>query len=1376
MRIKKIEVVGFKSFAEREVVVLDDHVTGVIGPNGCGKSNIVDAMRWCLGEQRAKHLRGSGMADVIFAGTSTRGPAGMAEVTIVFENSGDSPAAFMRFSEIAVTRRLFRDGASEYLINKVPCRLRDINDMLMGSGVSAKSGYSIIEQGRVSQIVTSKPESRRQVIDEAAGITKFKQQKHQAERKIEQTRQNLLRVTDVIGELEGRLGTLKRQAQKAERYKRYRSELRDLELWNASHKLLELRATARVLEQRRAALDERVEDLRHDSAAIETRLEADRVALREVETELSRQQEALYELENRIQLIEQDRRYKLQEQEGLRRSADQSRAERDAVTRGSDSLERELAEVKEQQATLGEGDGGEGLEAQASRLGAELDEITASLRSERELLEQRRRELARTQQRSATLEATILSRTESVAELRERAEVMAAEASALEQSTDSDSSRLEAAQAELTQIVERLEGVRERRSSLDRERVELRERLRPAEVEVETARKELMRARSRLQSLEEIQSRYQACQSGVQVVMEHREALAEYGAQLSASAGLHGAELGAGAAGPTLSPGVRGIHGIHGIHGIMADFITAPAHLESAVSAVLGDRLQGVVVDAPVTGASGVELLKHLKEGRTTFLPVSSGWSREQVSGEDATPRDGRPLGWSAPERGSAGRIEVVDLVSDLVTDPVANPAGAAAPVEQRTIEDQLEQGISTPDADSVAIEHAAAQIDLDTTADDSSESTLAAGEPQTSLGDAAPVSPLIEPAPAPAPAAFEVAAKPAGPKPDALGALRGVEGVVGRLSELVEVEPQLHDLVEVLLGETVVVDRLARALELWHRLRRELPAAGRVPHTLVTLDGDRIEPSGVVVGGSRDAIDSALLQQKREIGELQAIVTELEVTLTDAQQRRQALAERLDEVERGREVGEAELLEAEKARVLAVREVSAIEEAGVRLHRQVEQLQRGRAELELTLEQRQAERLDLEEELAELRERSPELEDEAAEVEQRVEVFADAREQVSTSLTEIKVALASWQEQRNALASAALRLGKQITSERDRARRLGEAADEADARIATLGEAVEAMAVEHATLLDQHKLTTAAKHDAAEAHDAAVLRVDELELSIRDRRRQLEDQREQLQEVELGLRELVLERQHLEADIRDRFDVELRTMLVDFHDRALATASERERIRELKRILSRMGEVNLTAIGEYEEVSGRYEYLSSQRKDLEDAVNQLQEAIDRINATTKERFAETFAAVNEMFQRLFPRLFNGGQAKLVLTDPTDMLTTGVDILAQPPGKKVANLELLSGGEKALTAVSLIFGIFLIKSSPFCLLDEVDAPLDEANVGRFCDLVRELAQGTQFIIITHNKRTMEIADRLYGVTMQQRGVSKLVSVNMRRAIAEAMVS
>ena len=1311
MRIKKIEAVGFKSFADREVVVMDDHVTGVIGPNGCGKSNIVDAIRWCLGEQRAKHLRGGGMADVIFAGCSTRGPAGMAEVTITFENSGEGPSAFHKFSEIAVTRRLYRDGTSEYLINKVPCRLRDINDMLMGTGVSAKSGYSIIEQGRVGQIVTSKPETRRQVIDEAAGITKFKQQKVQAERKIEQTRQNLLRVTDVIGELEGRIGTLKRQAQKAERYKKYRSELRDLELWRASHKFLELRATSRVLEQRRTALDEQVEDLRHESAAREARLEAERVALREVEGKLQREQQALYDLENRIQLIEQDRRYKRQEQEGLRRSADQSRAERDAVERGLEGLERELAEVREQRAALGEGGGEDGLEAESERLETELNDIALRLRRERETLDRTRTESNRAQQRAASLEATILSRAESVEELRERVETMALEAAELEQSTDFDQSRLVETRAALETAEHQLAELRERRVSLDRERVELRERLRSAEVEVETARRELMRARSRLQSLEEIQQRYQACQSGVQVVMQQRERLAEVGAELSASAGLGGVESG-GAGMGFVSKSM--------VHGILADFISAPANLESAVSAVLGDRLQGVVVDAPVTGASGVELLKQLKEGRTTFLPVSPGGAIEaSESGE----REGRPLGWSVPGLGG-GAIEVVDLSEPAQPDPTASEPEIASP---------------EPSAN-----------ELDAPAPEQVATTFFSSLVADGRG-------------------------PAAARPDPLASLRDREGVVGLLSELVEVEPQLRSLVEALLGETVVVDRLARALELWHRIRRELPAGARVPHTFVTLDGDRIEPTGVVVGGSSDAIDSALLQQKREINELQAIVGELEANLEQATARRQGLAERLDEVERGREAASAEVLEAEKAKVAASREVAAIDQARERLNKQLEQLIRGRADLEATLEQRQTERVDLEAELGDLRERMPELEAEAEDLQARVEALTESRETVNARLTEIKVQLASWQEQRSALTATAERLGKQIHSERERARRLGLAADDAEQRIVDLEEKIVAMAEEHTVLLDRHKVTISAKHDAAEAHDAAMLRVDELELSIRNLRGTLEDEREQLQEVELGLREISLERTHLETDIRDRFDAELRTLLIDFHDRGLSTAAEHERIVELKRVLARMGEVNLTAIAEYEEVSGRYEYLTSQRKDLEDAINQLQEAIDRIDATTKERFVETFNAVNEMFEKLFPRLFNGGQAKLVLTDPNDLLTTGVDILAQPPGKKIASLELLSGGEKALTAVSLIFGIFLIKSSPFCLLDEVDAPLDEANVGRFCDLVAELAQNTQFIIITHNKRTMEIADRLYGVTMQQRGVSKLVSVNMRRAVKQAQI-
>jgi chromosome segregation protein len=311
---------------------------------------------------------------------------------------------------------------------------------------------------------------------------------------------------------------------------------------------------------------------------------------------------------------------------------------------------------------------------------------------------------------------------------------------------------------------------------------------------------------------------------------------------------------------------------------------------------------------------------------------------------------------------------------------------------------------------------------------------------------------------------------------------------------------------------------------------------------------------------------------------------------------------------------------------------------------------------------------------------------------------------------------------------------------------------------------------VEHGTLVAESREAAAAVHDSRERHDAIRLELDELDASLRALRGELDEHREQLQEVELGVRENEIELGHLAVDTHERHAVVLNEVLVDFHDRPLCGRDQIERAAELKRIIARMGEVNLTAIEEFQEVSVRHEFLVRQRDDLENAVAQLQEAIDRIDKTTRQMFKDTFAAVNERFQQLFPRLFAGGRAALELTNPDDMLETGIEIVAQPPGKQLRSLDLLSGGEKALTAVSLIFAIFLMKPSPFCLLDEVDAPLDDVNVGRFCSLVRELAANTQFIIITHNKVSMETADRLYGVTMEQRGVSKLVSVNIRRAV------
>ncbi len=1266
MRIKKIELIGFKSFADREVVHVDDHVTAVLGPNGCGKSNIVDAMRWCLGEQRAKHLRGSGMRDVIFAGTAKRGAGGMAEVTITFENQGDVPVAYLNFTEIAVTRRLFSDGTSEYLINKVPSRLRDINELMIGTGAGAK-GYSIIEQGQVGRLVSSKPEDRRYVIDEAAGITRFKSQKQAAERKIAQTTQNLLRVSDVIGELEGRLGTLRRQAQKAARYKRYRNELRDLEWWMASHRYLELDMTGRVLEARRVDLAEQVGNLRTAVQTHETRLAAGRLEFSQCEARLTECQQQVYELENRLQLGDAEAQYQRREQEGLRQSVTQSRAEAGVVQQGLAGLETELEQLLVDYETMGEGD--DAAEQAADSLGEQHEAIVHQLRGAQEQLEESRSQHATLQARVASAQAHVESRLQAVAELEERrlalGDVVAAANAQLEQALSERTGREDACEAAKA----RVEQLATRRRELDSERLQLREQTRSAEVELDTLRGELQRARSRLQSLEEIQNRYRGCTSGVQVVMERREQLAKQrvvnpdGSESDIEIQERGEPSAA-------------------VLGIMADFVSAPAHLEAAVSAVLGDRLQGVVVDGPDVGVSGVELLKEVQEGRTAFLPrdcrtpVTLEETLAQLTRDPSQLVAGTPVAWAKPGTATSP-FEVVDM-----SQGAPSQATLQAPTQ---------------------------------------------GRPTISR--------------------HELLARP---------------GVIGQLAELIDVPDNMGPLAKVLVGDAIVVERLVHALELWH--------SGVTGSTIVTVEGDRIEPSGVVVGGSSRAVDSALLQQKREIRELTEVVEGLTTDFEAARGRNQLLAERLAEVEELREAIEGEQLQAAENKVHAEQELQRVLRAIDEATRRVEGVDGDRIRLDQEVAKKRDDASEMSEDLASDRAVLPELEDRIVELQGRLAELTDQRDAVSERLTEAKVTLARWQQQRDALEQTKTRLERQVVSERERVKNLSRKAAEGEARIEQLTAAIAAAVDDREMTLELHKQASERVHDAREAHDTARLTVDELEVALKNLRRSFEEQREVLGEVELGLKELRLEASHLAEDVMQRFDREVEELIIDFHDRPMCGETEKNRQRELKRILGRMGEVNLTAIQEFEEVNARYEYLTGQRTDLEDAIAQLQEAIDTINATTRERFQETFEAVNELFQKLFPRLFNGGRAALKLTEPSDLLSTGVEIIAQPPGKQVRSLELLSGGEKALTATSLIFALFLHRPSPFCLLDEVDAPLDEANVGRFCGMVKEMAQTTQFIIITHNKRTMEIADRLYGVTMQERGVSKLVSVNMRKAV------
>jgi chromosome segregation protein len=1329
MRIKRVEIIGFKSFCDRAVVQIGESITGVVGPNGCGKSNIVDAIRWCMGEQSAKHLRGKAMEDVIFAGSETRGPAPMAEVSLTFDDVGfshekleqarhsdeaqaeralaqlapdeategepgadaadaiavaadgapvepvpaadaaaavdqvvaeavaeiaiedvlgaspddelaqvaaplaaagtwvdvegnpiaspleeaaqvlaDQPPAinFGNYTEVTITRRLYRDGTSQYFINKTPCRLRDITDFFLGTGVGTKA-YAIIEQGRIGQIVSSRPQDRRAIIEEAAGITKFKAKKKAAEKKLDQTRQNLMRVSDIVAELDKRMGTLRRQAQKAERYRKYKAEMRDIELWKAAHRWLELASEDQLVTGRLGGARRELDEARAAWGTKDVHVVAERGELAIEERRLVGLQELGYELDNQIRLGESKIGFERREAEELDGRALGARTEIEAIAgqraQGTEELAARQGELAELEAEVWR----EAVEVQARE--ATASEARQMLVNAQRQLDQARSELGSRRTEIATADAQLEALVRRRDEASRRLERVVADA---EQQTERirelerEGRRVDGALAQLRQtrldLGSQSEGFTARKEVLSDESAR-------GESEVETLRTELHRRTSRLTSLKEIQDRYEGFQRGTRAVMQRADEIVDGRSDTAA------------------------------IHGVVADVVRAPELLEVAVEAALGDRLGGVLVSEPEVGLAAVGFLKHGGGGRSAFVPLSA----------------------RAPRLAGTGRIEFDDRTQLVAA-------------------------------------HAAI----------------------------------------------------------------GGEGVLGRMSDLVAFADGYETVGKRLLGTTVVVDDLARAL----RLHNE-----GVTDRLVTLDGDVVEDGGIVAGGSRDAQGAGVLAQKREIRDLEDIVGTLEHDLAEATARLVTAKTELKQVTKALEGLRNQVHEGDVAIMGHEKD-----EARVR-----HDLERHRDRLgQLATEQRELDdrlRAITNDDVA-IRERRGNALARIAELERAqlghmsdVTTHRDRLDELARILTEAKIRAAQLGEKRAAAESSALRLAATDADLAKRAAKLAAEIEDAVRRTLGLREGCEQLAAEIAVQRQERDTNAQALEDGRRTYEARLTALTEVELAARELRTRADELAREVSQLELRAGQIEMTRQVVADQVTERYQLEVAAILHDYHLRPQVTQIEDDRLAELRELIDRMGtDINLTAIEEFAEVNQRFEFLSAQKNDLERAVDQLQRAIDKINKTSRKLFKDTFAAVNTTFKEVFPRLFRGGQAALSLSggDDVDLLEAGVEIMAQPPGKKNSTVEQLSGGEKALTAVALVFSIFLIKPSPFCILDEVDAPLDEANVDRYNELVREMTDRSQFIVISHNKRTMEAADILYGVTMQEPGVSKLVSVNLSK--------
>jgi chromosome segregation protein len=1231
LKIKRIEICGFKSFVEKTSISFPDPITAIVGPNGCGKSNIVDAIRWVMGEQSAKHLRGRAMDDVIFAGSESRGPTGMAEVSLTFDARslgadvapGGVPWGMVGPEEVVVTRRLYRAGDSEYLLNGVPSRLRDVVDFFLGTGVGSKA-YAIIEQGRIGFIVSSRPDDRRGLIDEAAGITKYKVKKKAAERRMDSTRQHLLRVSDIIGELETRLRSLRLQAQKAERYKRYKAELKDIELWSAAQRYLGHLAEEKSLREENVMVGGQHETAAATLATWEVTVETERLSVTDELSELNAAKDDLFALSNKAQL-------------GTQR-ADHYDDEALALTARAEAARKEIAELlsraTQHAATIGDLEGQLALldeEAEVSRVSYETkasdhDQARAALTVARRDLETCLAEVASCRARIARNEAEKGAAAARRDDLSVRLEGLGNEDGASAERLAAVVSEDELLRASLTELRVRRDELSGRRQTEEARQTSLRADVSRGELELETLREESHRRRSRMASLVEIQDRYESFQKGVRAIMQqHRE------------------REGQGAA--------------SGIRGVVADIIQPPPDLETAVEAVLGERLGNIIVESHEVGVEAIEFLKTRSQGRSSFIP----------------------LGLRSPAMMSTAPGTVVyDATGGMAVEAGADPA------------------------------------------------------------------PVFLPASLP-----ETLPWPTG------------EGVRGPILELIGYDRQYDKVAAYLLGDVLVVENLQRAIELWRQTKTN--------KTIVTLEGEVVDPHGVVTGGSRESATAGVLEQKREIRELEEIVGRLDSDYQAALARhidcKQQLAdvgraiEELTAQQRSDEVG---IVSQQKDLDRATEETRRLTARRNQLAAQTEDLRRSLDDTERRHEDAVA-ALERDWEAVTIAEtRSGELRMQSLNLAEQVDALVN-------ELTTLKVAAAQAQDRRVNAHATMKRLTAERAEHESRAARLEQTIAEEQTRI-------ESLRADAHQLREEASLWHAEAEARARAHAERSGGLEQRQAALAQRDAELRALRTEvtrlgqtMAKLELRCQEATMRRTSLEEHVAGRYrEVVLAEVVIDFHLRPLVGEGEEKRMNELRGLIERMGEINLTAIEESEELQKRFDFLTAQRADLESAITQLESAIEKINRASRKRFRETFDAVNLKFQEVFPRLFGGGRAYLQLSDDRDLLETGVEIIANPPGKKVMqNIELLSGGEKALTAVSLLFAIFLVKPSPFCLLDEVDAPLDEANVGRFNDVVREMTDRSQFIIITHNRRTMEIADRLCGITMEEPGVSKLVAVNLR---------
>ena len=1185
MILKNLELIGFKSFVDLTRLDFTKGFTAVVGPNGCGKSNISDAIRWVIGEQSPKSLRGTRITDLIFNGSQSRKPFNRAEITMTL---GDVPpglriANIQNLSEdIKITRCYHRSGDSEFYINKIPCRLKDITDLFLDIGISPKV-LTVIEQGQIQDIVTSKPEDRRIWIEEAAGVLKFKVRKNEALRKLEAAGLNLDRISDLIQELGRQVESLKRQAAKAERYKRFQSEIKELSLSLFSKRyrrteteLAEVEADLKIKNEQKAQWAAR-------SATLENQIVELKIKIDERIDALNQRRETVHQLSADISRNEHDIDLK---------NAQIEQAQKDLEAAGL-----EVVRMNEEIASH---------HRQAESQKSELEKVTAEIHSQEE--KRVEKDQARESEKSA------------LTELEEQLEESASRLLGWQQ-------RISQKKNELTALATRQQFLQDRQGKLDRERVGVREETESVRALVDQAQ-ELYHQKSRdfearqtergqiQNQTAETKERFKKCEERFQSA---REVYSEQSSLLNSRRELRKKFEGFGDGVKALMNSENKEQRPAGLREVLVDVVHAPAEFEKALEAVMGDKLQSVIVNSYDDSLAAVRYLSEHRSGRGSFVPLQ----------------------------------------------PKSVPMG-----------------------------------------------------------------PLH---------------------------LNGNPDIVGKLLDFIQTPDEYRAVFEHLLDHVVVVRNLETALYLHGK--------EDFHGTVVTLNGEVIDAQGVVMGGVRDDDTLGLLAQNREIEELADRVQALHQELQYCDGEKHKAAAELAELETTGESRGAAVHIAEIACAQSLKDLEQSQKELQRLQEKSEILNAeqssGRHELEELLRHHET----LNDECLAAGQELGDAENRQAEQRQAVATRRADLEQQTAAIGSLNVEIA---ELKGRQKNISLEIKGLALQQENLTHRIEQRQSDTRNNSLKIKECREAIGVIEKNILELARRKDGLSEEITRAEEVLREQEEALESEEQESRqlgRRVQEITEDIARVELQRSEKKMQMTHVKERAWEDFNVSLEEMLNHFS----AEVDEEEvagQVTELKEKIARLGEVNLAALSDYQQMNERFLFLQKQQEDLADSILALHRTIDKIDKTTKKLFQETFDLVNEQFKDMFERLFQGGKAELSLVDPDNPLESGIEITASPLGKKMHNITLLSGGEKTMTAIALIFSILKVRPSPFCLLDEVDAPLDEANVIRFHEILKEMSANTQFIIITHNQKTMSFANTLYGVTMEEQGVSKVVSVQL----------